>query len=122
MQQISINHHMKCVRVWEGGRKADQTYFTAHQHGSMEAAYQAAVAYEQALNPACRIGRKKPRTRAHINNTTGIVGVCPFRNKSGDVAGYRAHWVEPEDGKQKPKCKDFSFFRYGNQAFSKSIQ
>ncbi len=117
LPRISINHRLNLVRVWEGGKNATQTYFSAKQYGSLENAFEMAIQYEHQLPEQQRIGHIKPLTKPTVRNTSGIVGVCPFCNKSGYQAGWRSHWTQEVDGKRHPKTKDFSFFTFGNRAF-----
>ena len=119
MERISINKKLKCVRVWEGGRGAIQTYFSIKDYGSLKKAYRAAVEYEKNLPEYCRAGRKKPRNSASSNSQTEIVGVSPIFNRRGDHDGYRAQWVEYDrNGKPSYKQKRFSFTAYGAKALS----
>ena len=119
--RISINEKMKCVRVCKGGRHPDQEYFTEKQYGTMDAAYRAAVKYEESLPEKFRKGRIKPQKEPYRCSQSGIVGVHPYLNHGGDHAGWRASWTQLVDGKRRPKTKDFSFFRYGNNALDKAI-
>ncbi len=122
MERISINYDGKYIRVWEGGRGAKQTYFTIIEYRSLTNAYQAAVEYESDLSPEKRIGRKKPHTYVNVNNTSGVVGVCPFLDKNGDLSGWRANWVEYVNGKRRQRTENFSFFNYGKSAFYKAVK
>ena len=107
--RISINHPGQCVRVWEGGKNAKQTYFSASDYGSLYSAFIAAVAYEASLPDDCRYGRKKPRKEATERSQTGVVGVSPLKDRAGQECGYRAAWVE-YDKKENPIYKEKSFY------------
>ena len=120
MERISINHKLKCVRVWEGGKKAEQTYFTEKNYGSMEAAYKAAVEYEANLKPENRLGRCVPHKNPSANSKSGIVGVNPYDEVHTPFAGWRATWTQLIDRERKSRSKKFSYSTYGNKAFSKA--
>ncbi len=122
MNRISVNSQLKCVRVWEGGRHADQTYFTVKQYGSFYKAFKAACAYEQQMPAWKRVGRIAARINSYSNSQSGVVGVCPLRNHSGEDAGWRANWVQDINGERRPKMKDFSFHSFGQQAFSLAVE
>ena len=81
----------------------------------------AAVEYEKNLPDWMRAGRTKPWSEPTARSQTGIVGVHPYKNRSGNQAGYRASWVQTENGKRKHKTKDFSFFAHGNRALSLAL-
>ena len=119
MERISINHKLKCVRVWEDG---DQVYFTKKKYGSMDAAYQAAFEYEAKMNPKYRLGRHKPRIKPPCNSQSGFVGVNPYSEIRDSFAGWRATWVQMSGGTRKQRSKKFSFATYGNTALTKAIQ
>ena len=122
MDRITVNRALKCVRVWEGGRNADQAYFTIKEYGSLRAAWQAAVEYESQLPDSVLCGRKKPRQVPNKNSQSNIVGVNPYLNRSGIHSGWRATWVEDTKGERTPKSKRFSFFRYGSRALSLAVE
>ncbi|MET4696604.1 hypothetical protein [Endozoicomonas lisbonensis] len=119
--RLSINHQAQCVRVWEGGRHGKQTYFSAREHGSLYKAYLAARQYELSLPELQRLGRFKPRTRPTVRSASGIVGVCPFKNRKGEAAGWRASWMEDHHGRRRQRTRDYSFVTYGNRALSLAI-
>ena len=109
------------MRVWEGGRGAKQTYFSFIEYGSSEKAYKAAVKYEKSLPEYCRAGRKKSRERPYCNSQSGVVGVTPRHHRGGFV-GWRASWIEYDNGKAIRKNKDFYFSIFGGRAFDKAKQ
>jgi len=116
--RISINKPARVVRVWEGGRGGQQTYFYVKEYGSWDKAYRAAVDYEKTLPAYCRLGNRKPKDRASSRSDSEIVGVCPRRNRDGDQIAWRAFWVDPDSG--KPKSRDYYFSIHGNAALSKA--
>lgn len=121
-QRISINYSSKCVRVWHGGRNAEQSYFSSKEFGSLYSAYRAARAFEKELPAKQRAGRVKARLNPFPYSQSGIVGVCPFKSRTGEQAGWRANWTQEVDGKRRPKTKDFSFFSYGRNALELAIE
>lgn len=121
--RISINWQSKCVRVWEGRRNGQQTYFSAKDYGSIEQALAAAIEYEKTLSPDARFGRHHARTKANSNSKTDIVGVSPIKNpRTGEEFGYRANWIQEIDGKRKPRGKDFYTSVYDRITLEMAVQ
>lgn len=120
--RISINHSCKTVRVCEGGHHGKQTYFPFRRYGSMAQALATAIEYESLIPKDFRTKRKS-YSKPFSNSQSGIVGVCPFKNRSGDRAGWRATWTEwDEHGHRCTKTKNFSYHANGKQALRKAIK
>ena len=121
--RISFNLTSKCIRVWAGGsgRDGKQKYFS-FAHRPLENALQDAIKYESLLPVRVRMGKKKPQPSASKHSQSGIVGISPFKNRSGNHAGWRAQWIDHKEDPPKKRCKDFSFYRHGDSALELAKQ
>lgn len=113
-----MNYTFQCVRVWDSGCQPRQRYFTFKEYGSEDRAVKAAEAHELTLPYRTRLGRHAPRNNAFSNSQSGIVGVCPFKDRTGEEAGWRANWTEDDHGVRRTRNKDFSYSAHGHQAFT----